>query len=103
MMPIKCQWCGWSYTMGREALLLAVAKAQVEKTTHYIENCPKCRRAMKIQVAELKRRVPPGTVLPDLTAAPAPTDSTPEPPAPAPAATPTPAKKVKEKKVAAKK
>lgn len=95
MMPIKCQWCGWSYTMGREALLLAVAKAQAEKTTHHVENCPKCRRALKIQVTELKRRVPPGATLPDVTAPAAPPETTPEPTPPAEAKPETPKKKKK--------
>jgi len=65
MMQIRCQWCGWTYTMAREALLYAVAKAQAEKAIHHVENCPKCRHALKIQVSELKRRIPPNTPLPE--------------------------------------
>lgn len=65
MMQIRCQWCGWTYTMPRDALLYAVAKAQAEKAIHHVENCPKCRHALKIQVAELKRRIPPNTPLPE--------------------------------------
>jgi len=51
--------------MPRDALLYAVAKAQAEKAIHHVENCPKCRHALKIQVAELKRRIPPNTPLPE--------------------------------------
>lgn len=65
MMQIRCQWCGWTYTMPRDALLYAVAKAQAEKAIHHVENCPKCRHALKIQVNELKRRIPPNTPLPE--------------------------------------
>ena len=65
MMQIRCQWCGWTYTMPRETLLNAVAKAQAEKAIHHVENCPKCRHALKIQVTELKRRIPPNTPLPE--------------------------------------
>ena len=59
MMQIKCQWCGWQYTMKQEDLEAAVAAAEQAKAIHHVENCPKCRRAMKIQVSELKRRLPP--------------------------------------------
>ena len=65
MMQIRCQWCGWTYTMPRDTLLYAVAKAQAEKAIHHVENCPKCRHALKIQVSELKRRIPPNTPLPE--------------------------------------
>ncbi|GEM_PF-1112696 len=67
MMQIRCQWCGWTYTMPRDALLYAVAKAQAEKAIHHVENCPKCRHALKIQVNELKRRIPPNIPLPEYT------------------------------------
>lgn len=58
MMQIKCQWCGWRYTLSREALEAAVAAATESKSIHYVENCPHCRRALKIQVSELKRHLP---------------------------------------------
>jgi len=58
MMQIKCQWCGWRYTMKRETLEAAVAAAAEKKSIHHVENCPQCRRALKIQVSEMKRRLP---------------------------------------------
>ena len=90
MMQIRCQWCGWTYTMPRDALLYAVAKAQAEKAIHHVENCPKCRHALKIQVNELKRRIPPNTPLPEYTS--------PAPAASAPTPTPEPAKEIVEVK-----
>ena len=59
MMQIACQWCGHRYTMKREAVAEAVAKAETEKASHHIENCPKCRKVLKIQVSQLKRNLPP--------------------------------------------
>jgi len=77
--------------MPRDALLYAVAKAQAEKAIHHVENCPKCRHALKIQVAELKRRIPPNTPLPEYIP-PVPVEAAPPPAKPAPAtSTPTPA------------
>ncbi len=58
MMQVRCQWCGWSYTLKLEAVEAAVAAAESTKATLHVENCPKCRRALKIQVSELKRRLP---------------------------------------------
>jgi len=69
MMQIVCQWCGHRYTMKREAVSEAVAQAEAEKAKHHIEHCPKCRKVLKIQVTELKRRLPPGTKLPDVSKA----------------------------------
>ncbi|MBM4422501.1 MAG: hypothetical protein FJ030_03800 [Chloroflexi bacterium] len=66
MMQVVCQWCGHRYTMKRENVLQAVAEAQAAKAIHHVENCPKCRRAIKIQLADLKRWIPPGTKLPDV-------------------------------------
>ena len=103
MMQIRCQWCGWTYTMARETLLYAVAKAQAEKAIHHVENCPKCRHALKIQVSELKRRIPPNTPLPEYVP-PAPVEVAPPPAKPAPAAStpaPEPAKEIVEVKESA--
>lgn len=87
--------------MPRDALLYAVAKAQAEKAIHHVENCPKCRHALKIQVNELKRRIPPNTPLPEYTS-PAPAASAPTP-TPEPAKEIVEVKEVKEKELPAKK
>jgi formate dehydrogenase maturation protein FdhE len=70
MMQIKCQWCGQRYTMNRETLEAAVAAAAEKKSIHHVENCPHCRRALKIQISEMKRHLP----------RPAPRSETPTPP-----------------------
>jgi hypothetical protein len=63
MMQVTCQWCGHRYTMKRDALAYAVAAAQAANAKHHVENCPKCRKVMKIPVAELKRHLPPGSAI----------------------------------------
>lgn len=89
MMLIRCPWCGWSFTLGREALTNAVAVALAANDLHHIENCPRCRKVIKIQTSEMKRRLPPGTVF-DLPPAPPPQAEA-AAPAPAPKPTPPPA------------
>ncbi|MBI4314707.1 MAG: hypothetical protein HY679_02140 [Chloroflexi bacterium] len=49
--------------MSRDALVAAVSAAQATQAMHHVENCPKCRHALKIQVSDMKRFLPPGTVL----------------------------------------
>ncbi len=85
MMLIRCPWCGWSFTLGREALTTAVAVALAANDLHHIENCPRCRKVIKIQTTDMKRRLPPGTVF-DLPPAPPPAEAA----APVPAAQPAP-------------
>ncbi|HLF03410.1 MAG TPA: hypothetical protein VI547_15610 [Anaerolineales bacterium] len=65
MMQVTCQWCGHRYTMKPDVVAAAVAQAEAEKAKHHVEHCPKCRKVLKIQVSELKRRLPPGAKLPE--------------------------------------
>ncbi len=67
MMRIRCQRCGWMITVGRESVALALAKAQQSQEHYHMFDCPRCRRAVKVQVAELRRHLPADYVLPDVT------------------------------------
>jgi hypothetical protein len=40
-------------------LIEAVKQAETANEKHHIEHCPKCRKVLKIQVSEMKRRIPP--------------------------------------------
>lgn len=64
MMQVTCQWCGHRYTMKREDVAEAVAKAEAEKASHHVEHCPKCRKVLKLQVSQLKRSLPPTPAAP---------------------------------------
>ncbi len=72
MMQVRCQRCGWVFTLNRDAIGLAVAEAEAAQADYYQEPCPRCRNVVKIQVKELRRRLPPDYALPDLPPKPQP-------------------------------
>ena len=92
MMQIRCQRCGWSFTLGRDAIGLAVVEAEHQRDTHYLFTCPKCRHGIKVQVKQLRQRLPPDYQFPDLPERPTPIsvkkDELPEAVAPTPVAPP---------------
>jgi hypothetical protein len=45
--------------MKNEEVRAAVEQTEAEKKKHYETHCFKCGKLMKIQVGELKRRLPP--------------------------------------------
>ena len=69
MMQVRCQRCGWMLTLGREAIAVAVAEAQQSHEQHHVVDCPRCRRAIKVPVADLRRRLPANYPLPEITPA----------------------------------
>jgi hypothetical protein len=75
MMQVRCQRCGWMTTLGREAIALALAEAQQAHEQYHMLDCPHCRRAIKVQVSELRRKLPANYPLPQVP-----------PPAPSPPA-----------------
>jgi phage FluMu protein Com len=99
MMQVRCQRCGWMMTLGRDAIAWALAEAQQHQEAYHALDCPRCRHVIKIQVTELRRRLPADYPLPEIP----PPAAKPEPepklePAPEPA---TPAAPVAEEKPAA--
>lgn len=72
MMQVRCQRCGWVFTMSRDSIGLAVAEAEADQAEHYLVDCPKCRHGIKVRVAELRKRLPADYVLPALLPKPAP-------------------------------
>ncbi len=65
MMQIRCQRCGWMFTLGRDAIALALAEAQQRHEQYHTLDCPRCRHVVKVQVAELRRRLPANYPLPE--------------------------------------
>jgi len=72
MMQVRCQRCGWMYTLSRDSIGYAVAETEESGAEYYQENCPKCRNVIKIQVTELRKRLPADYVLPQLPPRPTP-------------------------------
>jgi hypothetical protein len=65
-MQVRCQRCGWMLTLGREAIAVALAEAQQSHEQHHVIDCPHCRRAIKVPVADLRRRLPANYPLPEI-------------------------------------
>ena len=80
MMQIRCQRCGWMQTLGRESIALTLAEAQQSHEQHHVIDCPRCRHAIKVPVADLRRRLPADYPLPEI--APPEPESAPETAAP---------------------
>jgi len=72
MMQVRCQRCGWVFTLNREAIGMGVAEAEAAQADYYQEPCPRCRNVVKIQVKEMRRRLPPDYTLPELPPKPQP-------------------------------
>jgi phage FluMu protein Com len=72
MMQVRCQRCGWVFTLNRDAIGMGVAEAEAAQADYYQEPCPRCRNVVKIQVKEMRRRLPPDYTLPELPPKPQP-------------------------------
>ena len=66
MMQVRCQRCSWMTTLGRDAIALALAEAQQAQEQYHMIDCPHCRRAIKVQVSELRRKLPADYPLPQV-------------------------------------
>ena len=55
MMQIRCQRCGWNFTLGRDVLEGIVAEIQDSQAKHYMIECPKCRHSIKVQSKKFRR------------------------------------------------
>jgi phage FluMu protein Com len=64
MMQIRCQRCGWNFTLSRDAIGLAVAELEQAHADYSQFNCPRCRHVVKVPGSELRRRLPADYVLP---------------------------------------
>jgi phage FluMu protein Com len=57
-MNVRCYRCGWSFSLGREAIVAALAEAQASRAKYHAEYCPRCRQVNKISIDQLKRAAP---------------------------------------------
>ncbi len=57
-MQVRCQRCGFMFTLSREALAAALAEIEETPTRHYNVECPKCRRQIKVPVKQMRRFQP---------------------------------------------
>ena len=55
MLQVRCQKCGWSFTMGRDTITSIMDEIKESRATHYKVDCPKCRQGIKVQTRQLRR------------------------------------------------
>ena len=67
-MQIRCQRCGRMFTLGRDAVALALAEAQQSHEQYHALVCPHCRHVVKTRIAELRRHLPADYPLPEVHA-----------------------------------
>ena len=60
----RCQYCGWAFQMPSEAVATALVTAEAAQARHHVEHCPRCRKALKIPLDQLRRHVPSGALAP---------------------------------------
>lgn len=54
-MQVRCQRCGYMFTLSRQAVTAALEEAEQTQTKHYNVDCPKCRRQIKVPVKDMQR------------------------------------------------
>ncbi len=59
MYSTRCPYCKQLIQLKTEEVRSAVEQTQADKQSHYEMHCPKCRKPIKIQVKDLKRKLPP--------------------------------------------
>jgi len=55
MMQIRCQRCGYMFTLSRDAVTAALEEAEQAQAKHYAVDCPKCRRQIKVPIKDMQR------------------------------------------------
>jgi len=57
-MQVRCQRCGYMFTLSREAMTAALEEIEQSKTKHYNVECAKCRRQIKVPAKDIQRLRP---------------------------------------------
>ena len=57
-MQVRCQRCGYMFTLGRQAVDAALEEVKQTQAKHYNVDCAKCRRQIKVPVKDLQRAQP---------------------------------------------
>ena len=57
-MQIRCQRCGYKFTLSRQALTTAQEELERTRARHYDFTCPKCRRQIKVPATDIRRSQP---------------------------------------------
>lgn len=57
-MHIRCSYCRHSFTLTRDYIALSVAEADENRKKYASIECIKCRKQIKVPVAQMRRYVP---------------------------------------------
>lgn len=57
-MNVRCPFCRTSFNLSRDVVAQAVAEADEKKQKHYVVECMKCRKAIKVSVKQMRRFAP---------------------------------------------
>jgi phage FluMu protein Com len=57
-MQLRCYQCSWSFGIGKDEIAAALEELQASGGTHYDAHCPRCKRANKISLEQLKQSLP---------------------------------------------
>lgn len=57
-MHVRCPYCRHSFTLSRDYLVDAVAKAEEKRQKYHTVECANCRKAIKVPVVQMKRYLP---------------------------------------------
>ena len=57
-MQLRCYQCSWSFSIGKDEIAAAVESLTASGGTHYDAPCPRCKRANKVPMEQLKRALP---------------------------------------------
>ena len=54
-MQVRCQRCGYKFTLSRQAVATAAEEIEQTQAKHYNVECPKCRRQIKVPARDVQR------------------------------------------------
>lgn len=54
----RCQYCSWAFQISPESVAAALAVADATQARHHVEHCPRCRKALKIPIDQLRHHAP---------------------------------------------
>jgi hypothetical protein len=80
-MQVRCYRCGTSFEFGRPAMEAAVASAGTSHAKIFVVECVKCRQAIKVPMAQIRRLLPQHAPAQDAPAGAPPAETHEEPPA----------------------
>lgn len=54
-MQVRCQRCGYMFTLSRQAVTAALEETEQTQARHYTLDCPRCRQQIKVPIKDMQR------------------------------------------------